>query len=402
MSENLDLICDAAADRGEQIQRKILEHLGHTFNQKGLPDFTIQRAAELLSISISHLRSLETSGRFPKPRIRQSGAIQQRIYNYNEVNVLREILREDTKRPPASLPIHLTFSNLKGGVAKTTHAIHCAQYLAVKGYKVLLVDADPQATATSSFGILPDIDLGESENLSAVILEAPQQMTAVVRKTYWHNLDLVPASLSLQRVDLLIAREPEARSRKLGPPLLRLCNGLQTLREDYDVIVIDTPPALGMLSLNAIAAANLLIIPIEPHMYSLGSSVQYFRILRDVIRRHRQELNVQRINMLLTRVDEQSPETQGVIKLLMNAYGGMCLTNHMPLSRELQRVATDHQGLYEIEQPRGSRDTFSRAVQMMDRVNAEILTQVRSLWDGQELLGATRSSDKPSVIDDMM
>jgi chromosome partitioning protein len=402
MSDNLDRICDAAADRGEQIQRKILDHLGHTFNQKALPDFTIQRAAELLGISISQIRALEAAGRFPKPRTRQSGAIQQRVYNYNEVNSLRSLCGESTKHHTATLPVKVTFSNLKGGVAKTTHAIHCAQYLALTGYKVLLVDADPQATTTSTFGILPDIDLGESENLSAVILEAPDQTANVVRKTYWQNLDLIPASLSLQRVDLLIAREPAAKSRKLGPPLLRLCNGLRKLSETYEVIVIDTPPALGMLSLNAIAAANLLIIPIEPHMYSLGSSVQYFRILRDVIRRHRQELNVQRINMLLTRVDEQSPETQGVIKLLMNAYGGMCLTNHMPLSRELQRVATDHLGLYEIEQPRGSRDTFARAVQMMDRVNAEILVQIRSLWDVFESQNLANASDKPSLLGDMM
>ncbi|MEE4380333.1 MAG: AAA family ATPase [Candidatus Competibacteraceae bacterium] len=402
MSENLDRICDAAADRGEEIQRKILDHLGHTFGQKSLPDFTIQKAAELLGISISQIRALESAGRFPKPRTRQSGAIRQRVYNYNEVNELRKIYGDNTSHRSVNLPVKVTFSNLKGGVAKTTHAIHCAQYLAVKGYKVLLVDADPQATTTGAFGILPDIDLGESENLSAVILEAPDQAKKVVRKTYWHNLDLIPASLSLQRVDLLIARESEARSRKLGPPLLRLNNGLERLPENYDVIVTDTPPALGMLSLNAIAAANLLVIPVEPHMYSLGSSVQYFRILRDVIRRHRHELNLERINMLLTRVDEQSPETQGVIKLLMNAYGGMCLTNHMPLSRELQRVATDHQGLYEIEQPRGSRDTFSRAVHMMDRVNAEILTQIRSLWDVFESNKLTDPSDKPSLLGDMV
>ncbi|MEZ5575611.1 MAG: AAA family ATPase [Candidatus Competibacteraceae bacterium] len=164
--------------------------------------------------------------------------------------------------------------------------------------------------------------------------------------------------------------------------------------------MVDTPPALGMLSLNAIAAANLLIIPIEPHMYSLGSSVQYFRILRDVIRRHRDSIGVQRINMLLTRVDEQSPETQGVIKLLASAYGGMCLTNHMPLSRELQRVATDHLGLYEIEQPRGARETFTRAVQAMDRVNADIFSQIRSLWDLHP--DAPAATDRPSVLDDML
>ncbi len=401
MITNLDQICDAAADRGEQIQRKILHHLGHTHHQKTLPDVTIQRAAELLGVSISQIRALEANGRFPQPRTRRSGVITQRIYNYNEVNRLRDILGERPGRPTDTAHINVTFSNLKGGVAKTTHAIHCAQYLALHGYRVLFVDADPQATATSTFGILPDIDLDESDNLAPVMLDSGDRIDQVVKKTYWGNLDLIPASLSLQRVDLLIARENPETAQRLGSPLLRFRAALNRIADNYDIVVVDTPPALGMLSLNAIAAANLLIIPIEPHMFSLGSSVQYFRILRDVISRHRDSIGVQRVNMLLTRVDENSPETQGVIKLLTSAYGGMCLSNHMSLSRELQRAATDHVGLYEIEQPRGSRETFTRAMQMMDRVNAAILGQIRSLWEST-VPAKSDQTEKPSVLDDVI
>lgn len=401
MPANLDRICDAAADRGEQIQRRILEHLEHGHASKTLPDFTMQRAAELLGISISQVRALEASGRLPPARLRQVGTVAQRVYNYNDINRLRAALGERPARPDGAAAVSIVFSNLKGGVAKTTHAVHCAQYLAIQGYRVLLVDSDPQATVTATFGILPDIDLGETDNLGRVLLEAADAITAVIRTTYWDNLDLIPASLSLQRVDFAIAREATTATDRLGLPLLRLRAALQQVAGRYDIIVVDTPPALGMLSLNAIAAANLLIIPIEPHMYSLGSSVQYFRILRDVIRRHRDSIQVQRINMLLTRVDEQSPETQGVIKLLTSAYGGMCLSNPMPLTRELQRAATDHLGLYEIEQPRGSRETFTRALQRMDRVNAEILAQVRSLWE-LGVQGVEPSLARPSVIGDMI
>ena len=269
MIDHLDRICDAAASRGEHIQRKILEHLGHDHQRKTLPDFTMQRAAELLGIGIARLRTLvESSEQSSQPRTRQTGAIQQRVYNYNDINRLRELLGERPARPETASPINVTFSNLKGGVAKTTHAIHCAQYLAVKGYRVLLVDADPQATATSTFGLLPDIDLSENDDLSEVILGESEAIERIVRKTCWDNLDLIPASLSLQRVDLLIARESATTTQQRGSPLLRLRQALQRLTAHYDIIVVDTPPALGMLSLNAIAAANLLVIPIEPHMYS--------------------------------------------------------------------------------------------------------------------------------------
>ena len=89
-----------------------------------------------------------------------------------------------------------------------------------------------------------------------MILGTPEAIDGIVRKTCWDNLDLIPASLSLQRVDLLVAREPAATTRQLGSPLLRLRQGLQRLADRYDVIVVDTPPALGMLSLNAIAAVS--------------------------------------------------------------------------------------------------------------------------------------------------
>ena len=119
-----------------------------------------------------------------------------------------------------------------------------------------------------------------------MILGTPEAIDGIVRKTCWDNLDLVPASLSLQRVDLLIAREPAAATQQLGSPAAAAPgpgSAGRPLRRHRGGYAAGT----GMLSLNAIAAANLLIIPIEPHMYSLGSSVQYFRILRDVIRRHR-------------------------------------------------------------------------------------------------------------------
>ena len=169
-------------------------------------------------------------------------------------------------------------------------------------------------------------------------------------------------------------------------PPVRLHRALKAIDGRYDIIVIDTPPSLGILSINAIAAASLIVMPIVPHMYDISSSVQYFKLLEQVCALYEREINVQRLNILLTKVDT-STETLNNIAVLNGAYGELILSNRMGLTKELQKSASDQISIYEIDQPRGSRDTYNRAVLMLDGVNAEILLAVRQLWQQEILAG---------------
>ena len=90
--------------------------------------------------------------------------------------------------------MRVVFSNLKGGVAKTTMSLHFAHYLAREGYRVLLVDADPQATITGAFGFIPDLDLNEGDDLFPALTDAPTRLEAAIKHTHWDNLDLIPVS----------------------------------------------------------------------------------------------------------------------------------------------------------------------------------------------------------------
>lgn len=95
----------------------------------------------------------------------EAGSIQRRIYNYNEINRIRDAIGKRPSRPNGAGCVRVVFSNLKGGVAKTTMSLHFAQYLAREGYRILLIDADPQATITGAFGFIPDLDLGDGDDL---------------------------------------------------------------------------------------------------------------------------------------------------------------------------------------------------------------------------------------------
>ncbi len=208
---------------------------------------------------------------------------------------------------------------------------------------------------------------------------------------------MIPARLALQYTDWRLSQPEERDNTTLGPPPVRLHRALKEIENGYDIIVIDTPPSLGMLSLNAIAAANLIVMPIVPHMYDISSSVQYFRILEQICALYEQEINVQRLSILLTKVDS-STETLNNIAVINGAYGELLLSNRMGLTKELQKSASDQVSIYEIDQPRGSRDTYNRAVMMLDGVNAEILLAVRQLWQQEVLAGIEAAEDRGKVI----
>lgn len=391
MRFNFRTLCRNAAERGGQMQRRLLEALGARHSVKTLPEFGIERAAQLAGCTANHLRNLEARGELPEPRLVDAGSIQRRIYNYNEVNRIRAIIGKRPARPLGASCVRVVFSNLKGGVAKTTMSLHFAQYLAREGYRVLLVDADPQATTTGAFGLIPDLDLNDGDDLFPALTEAPTRLESAIKPTHWANLDLAPARLALQYTDWKLSQPEERQNETLGPPPVRLHRALKTVEDRYDVIVVDTPPSLGMLALNAIAAANLIVMPIVPHMYDISSSVQYFRILEQVCALYEREINVQRLNILLTKVDA-STETLNNIAVINGAYGELILSNRMGLTKELQKSASDQLSIYEIDQPRGSRDTYNRAIMMLDGVNSEILLAVRQLWQ-QEILSGIEAAE---------
>ena len=392
---NFQTLCRNAAERGGQMQQRLLDALDARHTVKTLPEFGIARAAQLAGCTANHIRNLEARGDLPEPRLIEAGSTQRRIYNYNEINIIREIIGKRPVCPSGASCVRVVFSNLKGGVAKTTMSLHFAQYLAREGYRVLLVDADPQATITGAFGFIPDLDLDDGDDLFPALTQAPARIAGAVKQTHWSNLELIPARLALQYTDWQLSQPEERQNEILGPPPVRLHRALKMIEDRYDVIVIDTPPSLGMLSLNAIAAANLIIMPIIPHMYDISSSVQYFRILEQICSLYDREINVQRLNILLTKVDNTT-ETLNNIAVINGAYGELILSNRMGLTKELQKSASDQVSIYEIDQPRGSRDTYNRAIMMLDGVNGEILLAVRQLWQ-QEVLSGIEAAEAGQV-----
>ena len=160
----------------------------------------------------------------------------------------------------------LAITNQKGGVGKTTTAVNLAACLGALGRRVLLVDFDPQGNATSGVGV---DKAAQEQTVYHVVIDA-RDVREVIRHTEY-DLDLLPANVDLAGAEVELATA-EARET-------RLKNALDIVRDDYDFILIDSPPSLGLLNLNALTAADGMLIPIQCEFYALEGVAELMRTL---------------------------------------------------------------------------------------------------------------------------
>jgi chromosome partitioning protein len=178
----------------------------------------------------------------------------------------RQILERADQHPgPLELPRVLAIANQKGGVGKTTTAVNLGSALAEAGYRVLVVDLDPQGNATTGLGVNPR-DL-ESSLYDVIMHDAP--IEDCVEPTSLKNLFVAPATIDLAGAEIELV---PAMSREL-----KLRKAIDAIRPDYDLVLIDCPPSLGLLTVNGLAAADDVVVPIQCEYYALEGLGQLLR-----------------------------------------------------------------------------------------------------------------------------
>lgn len=360
---------------------------------KSLRAFTSGEVARMVGVSDGYLRQLSIDGLGPKPAT-MAGS-NRRAYTLRQVAELRRYLAEARPREALDfLPGRrtgdklqvLAVANFKGGSAKTTTSLYLCQYLAMRGFRVLAVDLDPQASLSAMFGYQPEFDIAENATLYGAIRYDDQRkpMREVVRGTYFEGIDLVPGNLELQEFEHQTPRAMmDRRLRGQEVFFRRVGSALAKVEADYDVVVIDCPPQLGYLTMGALNAATGLLVTIHPQMVDVASMSQFLLMTSDlmsVIEEGGGGVAYDFIRYVVTRHDPNDvPETQ-IVALLRNLFGDDVLRATAWKSTAVANAGLSKQSLYEIERSAVGKGAYDRAVESLDAVNAEIVGLVAEVW----------------------
>lgn len=248
----------------------------------------------------------------------------------------------------------IAIANQKGGVGKTTTSINLAASLGVLEKKVLLIDADPQANATSGIGIdVESIEIGTYQ-----LLEHSNTAKEAIIKTTTPNLDIIPAHIDLVAIEIELV-DKESREYMLK-------KALADIKNDYDFILIDCAPSLGLLTLNALTAADAVIIPIQCEYFALEGLGKLLNTIKSVQKIHNPDLDIE--GLLLTMYDARLRLSNQVVEEVQKHFNNMVFQTIIQRNVRLSEAPSYGENIINFDAAsKGASNYLSLAKEIIDK-----------------------------------
>lgn len=356
---------------------------------------------------------------------------RQRWFSLAEINVLRRKLKVRGKRllpyRPSGPAFRVAVANFKGGVGKSVVAQHFANACALDGYRVLVIDFDPQATLTHAMGLVEVEEENtvwgvmcrdlyrEAARIAAsydrpqdcpypygaalpdgVVEIGPRRVDEFIQHTCWPTIDIIPSCANAAFVEFA-----SAQYRAIHPAwnfFLCVDRYLSELPTDqYDFVIFDCPPAIGYQSLNATFAADLLYVPTGPGYWEYDSTTSFLGQLADALADIEEGFgpaaraagfsaakSFEAMRLLMTRYEATNELHQSMAEAYRELFGGVFCKHPIELSRAIEQSGRFQASVYEQDYREMTRETWKRARLSFDRAYAEFRDTALAAWDARE------------------
>ncbi|KIX16362.1 AAA family ATPase [Paracoccus sp. 228] len=343
--------------------------------------FNVRTAAEMVGRTEKAIRDAEGDGRLQEPD-KDPETKRRTGYTLGQVNQMRDVFGTLPHRASDDPALVLAVQNFKGGVGKSTIVSHLSQFFALKGYRVCVIDCDSQASTTAMFGMNPDIDVDEEEDTLYPFLRhgGPKSLHYALRATYWPGIALIPANLGLYDAEYefaaRMAREPTFI-------LDRLRDGVESIADQFDIIVLDPPPALGMLSLSVLRAANALLIPAPPNNIDFASTAHFLKMMESTLSELAEHGGAREYNfvkIIASKMNDQKSAHLAIKRMMDAVFPQDMLQATLKDSAEIDNATANLSTVYELTGPATRTETHKRCRAYLDAVGREVELLTRKTW----------------------
>lgn len=368
--------------RAKVMMGKVRDNMLAPYPAKEPPLFSTTSLAALCGIDRARLNYVISKGELPQGRTTGSGRARQFTLEEARQWILAEA--KPSTRPKGTPGFSVVAANFKGGSTKTTTVMSLAQGLTLRGHRVLAVDLDPQASLTALCGLLPEKDVTEADTVMPLIYGDQKDLRYAVKSTYWDGLDVIPACPALFAAEFHIPSQVALQRNKTDWMFWNLiAEGLEPLRQEYDVIVLDTAPALSYLTINAMIAGDGLVMPLPPRSLDYASSTQFWSLFSDLVSTFRERGFDKRfdfVSVLLSSVNSNEAATPVVRDWIMDTYEKYVLPIEIPNTSVAGVTSAQFGSVYDVTKWEGSAKTYQRARQAYDGFVDIINQKIAAKW----------------------
>lgn len=383
---DLMALAESSATVLESVRTAMLE----PYPRKTPPEFTVTQMANLCGMDKVDFKNAEVSIKSARGRIKEGG--NQKFYPLNEAQELIRLVGKPVVRPEGKKGKIIAVCSYKGGVTKTTSAVQLAQGLTLRGLKVLLVDIDGQGSATTLMGYSPELEITYKETLVPFIKRYEEDLSYAVKETYWPNLAIIPASSSLLQAEYLMpAKASKKEFQDAGYRFWdELAEGLVNLREEFDVIVLDTSPSLGYLTQAAMAGADIILTPCPTDGLDFASLCQFWGVFVEMVysfRSHSERMGgrfdktYDFAEVFLTKTKAESDTLSAVIKSwIVKAFPGRVYERGIPESSIPKAASAEMRTVYDLSGKETTTGAYKRYKEPVDAWVDHIASELAQAW----------------------